>query len=112
MDFWSIVGPVTTGATTLGFAASIFFAYRNKTDQDVLRNTNGDLRNLNLDYKETINTLKADVLVLSQKVKSLENEKKLPLEELTKLVVSQHTQQLKVLRDIAKALNAKPKEVK
>jgi predicted histidine transporter YuiF (NhaC family) len=107
MEFWQILTPIIAIGTTLGFAVTIFLAYRNKTDKDVLRTSNEDLRALNLDNKLTIDNLKLANIALTKRVQSLEDEKKLPLDDLTRLVVSNHTQQLKVLRDIAKALNNK-----
>jgi predicted histidine transporter YuiF (NhaC family) len=105
MEFWQVLSPVITAAAALGTIVAAFSAYRSKTDIEVLRSSNIDLRASNEDYKSTIDTLKSANIALTKRVQSLEDEKKLPLEDLTKLVVLQHTQQLKVLRDIATALN-------
>jgi hypothetical protein len=111
MEFWQIISLVITSFAALGTTVAGFLAYRSKADIEVLRNSNIDLRASNSDYEQMVNKLKIDNINLTKRVQSLEDEKKLPLEDLTRLVVSQHTQQLKVLRDIAKALAVKPQGV-
>lgn len=104
MDFWQTILLIAGGAVTLGGVIYGAIGGRNKAELELLRRMNSDLRLSNEDYKKKIDELTVTNATLLTRVESLENEKKLPLETLTALVVKNDKAQLKALTDIAKAL--------
>ena len=107
MDFWQILIVIAGGAVTLGGILYGAIGGRSKAELELLRRMNADLRQSNDDYKLKIDEFMSSLATANAKIASLENEKLLPLETLTALVVKNDAAQLRALRDIAKALKIK-----
>ena len=107
MDFWQTLIAIAAGAITLGGIIYGAIGGRSKAELDLLRRMNTDLRQSNQDYQTKIDEFTASLATANAKIASLENEKLLPLETLTALVVKNDAAQLRALRDIAKALKIK-----
>lgn len=107
MDFVQTLIAIGAGAIALGGIIYGAIGGRSKAELELLRRMNADLRQSNTDYQEKIDEFIASLATANAKIASLENEKLLPLETLTALVVKNDAAQLRTLRDIAKALKVK-----
>lgn len=93
-----------TGGSTLGATIAGFFAYRQKSLVTLLRESNAD-------YKERVGQLEQDrdrfeklSREQADKISRLESEKALPLDNLTKLITSQHQMLIAAITELTKAL--------
>jgi 3-hydroxyacyl-CoA dehydrogenase len=93
-----------TGGSTLGATIAGFFAYRQKSLVTLLRESNKD-------YKERVEQLESDrdrFEKLSKEqtaeIAQLKAEKALPLDNLTKLITSQHQLLISAITELTKAL--------
>lgn len=93
-----------TGGSTLGATIAGFFAYRQKSLVTLLRESNAD-------YKERVGQLESDrdrfeKLAKEQgdEIDRLKAEKALPLDNLTKLITSQHQMLIAAITELTKAL--------
>ena len=107
MDFVQTL--IAIGACAIALGGVIYGAIggRSKAELELLRRMNTDLRQSNTDYQLKIDGFIKDLSTANAKIASLENEKLLPLEALTALVVKNDAAQLRALRDIARALKIK-----
>lgn len=96
---------ITTGSA-LGATIAGFFAYRQKSLVTLLRESNKDYKDRVEQLEEERENLKKMIDDLNSRVKAMEQEKALPLEELTKLIIEQHTQQIKSTDKTTKELGA------
>lgn len=85
---------VIIGGLGLGSAVAALFAYNQKLGKDVLREANKDYKERNEQLEADNDRLKKDILDLKKRVTTLEAEKRLPLDELTKLIIQQHSEQI------------------
>lgn len=102
-----------TGGSTLGATIAGFFAYRQKSLVVLLRESNAD-------YKERVGQLEEDrdrfeklSKTQSEEIAQLKRERQLPLENLIKLVTSQHAATLLAITNLTEAIaqkqNIKPR---
>jgi response regulator of citrate/malate metabolism len=105
VDLLETLGAAIVAGSALGATIAGFFAYRQKSLVTVLREGNQD-------YKERVEQLERDREVdqkmlkkQAQQIEVLQNEKRLPLDELTRLIVQQHSDQLKSTNDLATQLS-------
>lgn len=101
MDFIQILAGAIVLGSTLGATVAGFFAYRQKTLVSLLRESNSDYKDRNVQLESERDELKKDVDKLKDTVARLEQEKRLPLEKLTDLIIKQHMAQLNSMNDIA-----------
>lgn len=106
MDLLETLGAAIVAGSALGATIAGFFAYRQKSLVTVLREGNQD-------YKERVEQLERDREIdqkmlkkQAQQIEALQNEKRLPLDELTKLIVQQHSDQLKSTENLATQMSA------
>lgn len=98
-----------TGGSTLGATIAGFFAYRQKSLVTLLRESNTD-------YKERVGQLEQDrdrfeklSKEQAEKITRLESEKALPLDNLIKLITSQHQTLISAITELTTALAGKEK---
>lgn len=103
-DFIQILAGAIVLGSTLGATVAGFFAYRQKSLVSLLRESNSDYKDRNVQLEQERDLFKADVIKLQDAVKRLEQEKRLPLEKLTSLIINQHTAQLASMNAIATKL--------
>lgn len=104
MDILQTLGAAIVFGSALGATLAGFFAYRQKSLVTVLREANNDYKDRVEQLEQQRDSMVKDNKSLADRVKQLESEKRLPLEELTTLVIKQHTQQLDILHKIAEAM--------
>lgn len=107
VDFFQTLIAIAAGAVALGGVIYGAIGGRSKAELELLRRMNADLRQSNTDYQTKIDSFVESLATANAKIASLENEKLLPLETLTNLVIKNDAAQLRALRDIAKALKIK-----
>ena len=100
MDFLTLLGGAITFGSALGATVAGFFAYRQKSLVTLLRESNKD-------YKDRVEQLEIErdglnkrIDLLTTAVKALQDQKALPLENLTLLVTQQYQELHKVLSGI------------
>lgn len=105
----STLAVAITGGSTLGATIAGFFAYRQRSLVALLRESNKD-------YKDRVEQLEDDRDRLTAVTKSqadeiaiLKAEKTLPLDNLTKLITSQHQMLIAAITELTKALASKQK---
>lgn len=99
-----------TGGSTLGATIAGFFAVRQKTLVTLLREANGDYEKRVKQLEDDRDRFEKQTKDQAARIAQLESEKALPLENLIKLITSQHTATLRAITDLTKAIasNAKP----
>jgi len=97
MGWFETLTAAILGGSALGAALAGFFAYRRGAREKVLSALVDDLTKYNEELKKKCDRLE-------KRVKSLEAERQIPLTELTKMIVEQHTAQMQSMSDIATAL--------
>lgn len=105
----STLAVAITGGSTLGATIAGFFAYRQKSLVTLLRESNKD-------YKDRVDQLEKDrdtdretINKQADEIKQLKAEKALPLDNLTKLITSQHQVLISAITELTKALSKQQK---
>ncbi len=105
----STLAVAITGGSTLGATIAGFFAYRQKSLVTLLRESNAD-------YKERVGQLEQDrdrfektTKEQADEIAKLKAEKALPLDNLTKLITSQHSVLISAISELTKALSSNQK---
>jgi len=110
VDIIQTLGAAITFGSALGATIAGFFAYRQKSLVTVLRESNNDYKERVEQLEEDRDSKKREVESLTTRIMFLEREKQLPLEELTKLIMQQHTQQLQLMGKMAESIKRKRNE--
>lgn len=108
MEFLQVLGAAITFGSALGATVAGFFAYRQKSLVTVLRESNNDYKERVDQLIEEREELNKKIDFLTESVKRLEKEKQLPLDRLTKLVMSQNKQ----IASVATSLSEVAKYIK
>lgn len=98
MDFIQVLGAAIVFGSTLGATLAGLFASRQRSLVKLLREANND-------YKERVEQLEKDrdddrrtIQQQAAEIKQLKSEKALPLQQLTKLIVSQHAETMAAVK--------------
>jgi response regulator of citrate/malate metabolism len=101
VDLLETLGAAIVAGSALGATIAGFFAYRQKSLVTVLREGNQD-------YKERVDQLERDrefdqrqLEEQARQIEALQQEKRLPLDELTRLIVEQHSEQIRSTENLA-----------
>jgi len=97
MSTFELLIAAVLGGSTLGATIAGFLAYRRGAREKVLTA-------LVDDQDKRIKQLEGDRDRLAKQVENLEREKRLPLDQLSQLIVTQHTAQMKSMTDIANSM--------
>lgn len=97
MDTAQTLLALIAGAITIGGVIGIALAYKRKTDLEVLRASNND-------YKARNEQLETDIERVKKENAVLEAQRILPFEKLTKLMLNQHSEQLKGMHKLTQEL--------
>lgn len=106
MDFPQTLGAAIVLGSTLGATVAGFSAYRQKNLVVLLRESNNDYKDRNAQLEADNERYKTQIKELQTDVAQLKREKTLPLEKLTKLVISQHQDMQRSMIQLTKALNS------
>lgn len=104
-DFTQTLGAAIVLGSTLGATVAGFSAYRQKNLVVLLRESNKDYKDRSDQLEAERDELRVKVKTLQDDVAQLKREKTLPLERLTKLVISQHKDMHQSMIHLTKALN-------
>lgn len=105
MDFVQILAGAIVLGSTLGATVAGFFAYRQKSLVSLLRESNNDYKDRNVQLESERDELREVIIKLKDSVHKLENERRLPLEKLTKLIVTQHAENQESILQLTKAIS-------
>lgn len=98
MDFATLAIILSVGSL-IGTAAATFFAQRKSRSNDVLRATNED-------YEKRIKQLEGENKRLLKDVQNLKQERQLPLDQFTQLIISNSNNQMATLTTVVSLLEA------
>lgn len=104
MDYLQIIGAAITGGATLGAIVAGFFAQRQKSLVTLLREGNNDYKERVEQLETERDQLKKDFQSMKDEFAQLKKEKALPLEKLTKLIMTQHAENQESIMALTQAL--------
>lgn len=108
----STLAVAITGGSTLGATIAGFFAYRQKSLVTLLRESNTDYKDRVGQLESTVDRQAIEIKGQADKITQLENEKTLPLDNLIKLITSQHQVLISAITELTTALASNEKAKK
>lgn len=100
----STLAVAITGGSTLGATIAGFFAYRQKSLVTLLRESNADYKDRVVQLEQDRDRFEKVTKDQALEIAQLKAEKALPLDNLIKLITSQHTSTLSAITELTKAI--------